>query len=132
MKSELILKFRFEASHSLSGYETPHPHLWDLEITVGGQPIEGRIVDIVTLRKRIETLVDEIRSTYLNENQRVTENVREFPTCETLSHFFYKELQTVLMNEFQPSNPSICLTNILVAILEMNGVEMGAARLKSE
>lgn len=129
MRTELLLKFVFEASHSLADYEVPHPHIWKLEVAVEGKAIEGRIIDIVVLRTRIQKLVDLLNSTFLNENSRVGAAVREFPTCETLSQFFHREIKDILHEEFLPKNPSILLSSITVAICEMDHTEMGAVRL---
>lgn len=131
MRTELILRFEFEASHSLSGFEVPHPHLWTLEAVVGGEPIEGRIVDIVYLRSRIEKLIEPLKKTFLNENSYTSPSVRQFPTCETLSQFFFGELDQVIKNELQAQNRSVHLISITVAICDMNREEMGAVRLFS-
>ncbi len=129
MKTELILKFTFEASHSLAGFETPHPHLWKLEVAIQGQPVKGRIIDMVTLRERLQALIDQLKGTYLNESTRVDEQVKKFPTCETLSLFFSKELQEILKVEFFNQNPTVHLSSVQVAICDMDGTEMGAVRL---
>lgn len=129
MKAELLLKFAFEASHSLGGYETPHPHLWRLEITVGGDPIEGRIIDIVQLRTGIQREINALEKTFLNDHPKVSPEVRQFPTCETLSHFFATTLEGILQREFLPSNPTAHLISVLVAICDLDGTEAGAVRL---
>ncbi len=129
MKSELILKFEFEASHSLSDYEVPHPHIWRLEISVSGVPIEGRIIDIVALRGRVEKTLKGLTLTYLNENSWVDSQVRASPTCETLSQYFYNELSQLISIEFLPMNSSLCLESIEVAICDMDRNELGSVRL---
>ncbi len=129
MKTELILKFGFEASHSLTDYEIPHPHLWRLEVSLTGQPIEGRIADIPILRNQIQLLVDELSTTYLNDNSKVSANVREFPTCETLSEFFYQKLNALLQKQFCQKNPTIQLVSVMIAILNMENEEQGAVKL---
>jgi 6-pyruvoyl-tetrahydropterin synthase len=128
MKTELLLKFNFEASHSLEGFETPHPHLWRLEFAVEGESIQGRIIDLVHLRERVDQLIMPLKLTYLNENLFVTSEVRKYPTCETLSEYFSHHLQVILQHEYYPHNASIRLTSVLVAICEMDGTEMGAVR----
>jgi 6-pyruvoyl-tetrahydropterin synthase len=132
VKTELLLKFIFEASHSLADYEVPHPHLWILKLAVGGRPIQGRIIDIVRLRARIDQLIQGLKLTYLNDNPTVSDEVREFPTCETLSQYFYGQIQALLAHDFAPANPSVALTSVTIAICEMDGTEMGAARLFTE
>lgn len=125
---ELILNFEFEASHSLAGHELPHSHLWKLEVTIKGNPVNGRIIDIVLLRERIQKSLEVIKHQYLNKCDAVDETVREFPTCETLSHFFLVEFHKLLKMEFAPQNPTVRLTSVKVALCEMNGQEMGAAK----
>jgi 6-pyruvoyl-tetrahydropterin synthase len=129
MKTELILKFAFEASHSLSDYEIPHPHLWKLEVVVGGKPLQGMIIDLVKLRTEMEDLLSRVKMTYLNENSIVGDDVRKFPTCETLSQFFFKELNQILAEKFIAKNPSIQVMSVMVAICGMDNDELGAARL---
>src|SRR5690348_8168104 len=121
MKMELLLKFTFEASHSLAGFETPHPHLWILDLSVAGKPIEGRILDIVTFRARIQKMVDSLTGVYLNDSLKVDAAVREFPTCETLSYFFASQLNKILSEEYLPHNPSVLLTSVTVRICNMDG-----------
>lgn len=129
MKNELILKFDFEASHSLANYEAPHPHPWKLEVVISGTPREGMIADIVVLREKIEEIVLPLRSTFLNDNPHVTEGVRKFPTCETLTEFFVERLVSLMSRTFQPENPTIAVSSALVSIHSMDGAEQGAFRL---
>lgn len=129
MNLELLLKFEFEASHSLDGYEAPHPHLWRLEFGVAGEPKGGRIIDLVILRSKVLNLIDQVSKTYLNDNTFVNSEVRKFPTCETLCVFFRDELRNLIEVEFMGANPSVRLSFALVAILSMDGNELGAARI---
>ncbi len=131
MKTELILKFTFEASHALDwvNFEIPHPHIWRLEFSIAGNPLNGRLVDLAHLRVRVQSLLECLGSTFLNTNLRVDDSVRLTPTCETLSVFFKNELQLILDAEFLSLNPSIRLESVLVAICEMNGTEQGAIKL---
>ena len=129
MKTELFLKFEFEASHSLQAYEVPHPHLWRLKVGVSGEPVQGWIVDLVVLRERVQRLIDAVSLTYLNENQKVSSEVRQYPTCETLSLFYYHQIEGVLNSEFIVINPSVKLNSVEVSISDLNRVELGAVRL---
>jgi 6-pyruvoyl-tetrahydropterin synthase len=132
MKTELILGFNFEASHSLSDYEQPHLHLWRLECTFSGKPIDGRILDMVQTRARIETLLESVSLTYLNENQNLTPEARRFPTCETLTHYFKLHLEQMVLTEFCKINSTIQLRSISVSIGELNGLQLGSVRLVME
>ena len=129
MRTELILKFSFEASHSLVGYETPHPHFWTLQVSITGSPQDGRIVDMVELRTKIQERLNPIQSSFLNESTEVDQQVRQFPTCESLCHFFFNEMNQIIEIHFSPKNPSLRLYSIEVTIADMNGSETGAARM---
>ncbi len=129
MKQELLLQFQFEASHSLSGYETPHPHLWKIKVAIEGKPIQGRIIDLVVLRNRIQQLMDSLDQTDLNDCNGVSAQVNEFPTCETLAPFFYDKIQEILEKNFLPFSPSVRLTCVEVGLCDLLGVELGAIRL---
>ena len=131
MKTELLLKFVFEATHSLADYEEPHPHIWKLKVGISGDAIGGRILDIVKLRASAQSRVDRLVGTNLNENPIVYDSVREFPTCETLSVYFFREFQNMLNQEFLASNPSVKLSVVEVAICDMAQFELGAIRLTS-
>ena len=129
MKMELVLKFDFISSHSLKGHETPHPHLWWLEFALSGAPIDGKIIDIVELRERVLELVRPLNHVYLNDFSGVSPEVREFPTCETLSVFFHDRLQFMISEHFIDKNPSVKISSLSVSLCEMDGREMGAIRL---
>ncbi len=129
MQSELVLKFQFEASHSLAGYEAPHSHIWKLEIAVGGKVISGKIVDMIEVRVQVEKLIEELKSTYLNENPVVGDLVRRAPTCETLGQFFSDRFCGILDAQFRPANPSIHLISVMVTICSVDATEIGGVRL---
>jgi 6-pyruvoyl-tetrahydropterin synthase len=129
MRSELILKFQFEASHSLAGYEAPHSHLWKLELVMGGQVIDGKIVDMIEARNQIEKLIDPLRGTYLNENPIVGTAVQKSPTCETLNLYFSERFGEVLEVQFKSENSTLHLASVMVTICSPDGIEMGGVRL---
>jgi 6-pyruvoyl-tetrahydropterin synthase len=129
MKTELIVKFSFEASHSLFDYEIPHPHIWRLEVSILGVPVESRIIDIVKLRGEIDSILAGIKSTYLNENNLINSEARFSPTCETLCPYFFSRIENLLETQFVQSNPSAKLSSVSIAICEMDGSEMGAVKL---
>src|SRR5437763_646129 len=120
MKLELILKFEFEASHSLGGYETPHPHIFKLETSISGKPINGWLIDLVILNRRIGLLTRDLHKTFLNENEKANQMVRDFPTCESLAPFFYERLSGIIKHEFLSQNPSLGLSYVQVSICEMD------------
>lgn len=126
---QLILKFKFDASHSLEGHELPHSHLWELVATVSGRPIQGRIIDLVEFRSSVSNLVDVLKGTYLNTNRSASRDVQEFPTCEALCGHFYTEIHAVLEKLFIPHNPTLVLESTQIALFDAFNEEMGAARL---
>ena len=128
-RTELLLKFEMIASHSLSGYEKPHPHIWKIQAGLVGEPIAGRIVDLPTLRTAFEAVLGTLKGTYLNENQNLEGPAREFPTCETLGESLYEKFEGVLAGTFRAANASIRLSFVQVALCEMDGFEQGAARI---
>ncbi len=128
-KMELLLKFEFIASHSLAGFEIPHPHLWKLEFGVLGEPIEGRIIDIVSFRAKFQEFIHRLEGTYLNDEPAVSFEVRRFPTCETLSLFFGEEVEKILFRDFRPNHPSVRMSFVQVAICDMDRTETGAVRV---
>jgi 6-pyruvoyl-tetrahydropterin synthase len=131
MRSELVLKFEFEASHSLTNYETPHSHLWKLEVAIGGEAYQGMIVDMMGVRTEVEKLLEDLKGTYLNENNLVDDSVRKAPTCETLDLFFSTRLNEVLKKQFSPLNPTVHLVSVMVTICSVGGTEIGGVRLFS-
>ncbi len=129
MKTDLIAKFQFLASHSLAGYEIPHAHLWRLEITLSGEPKNGKIIDLIAFRENVQELIAPLESQYLNNCSAVTTQVREFPTCETLSVFFHEKIRHLTVHSFSLENPSIYLQSTLIAICAIDGTETGAVRI---
>ena len=129
MKTELILKFEFEASHSLSGYEAPHPHIWLLETSISGHPVEGKIIDMILLRQRLQNLVNPLALTYLNENITVDSSVQKFPTCESLCSYFKNQIQDLIKTEFLKENNTLKVEFVSVALCDMNHFETGRVKL---
>jgi 6-pyruvoyl-tetrahydropterin synthase len=127
-RPELILSFMFRASHTLSGYETPHPHYWTLQLAVSGEIAGGMIVDMTLLRTRVQELISPLEGRYLNDVPSLDEATRSAPTCETLSAHFSECLRELLAREFAPKNPSINLEWTAIAIHEEDKTEMGRVR----
>jgi 6-pyruvoyl-tetrahydropterin synthase len=125
---ELILNFMFRASHTLSGYETPHPHYWTLEFAVSGEIVRGMIVDMAVLRSKVSALIEPLKDKYLNDLSLLDPATQATPTCETLSAYFSDRLRDLLTREFSPSNPSVNLAWTAIAIHEEDKTEMGRVR----
>jgi 6-pyruvoyl-tetrahydropterin synthase len=129
MTTELLLKFEFLASHSLSVREEPHPHLWRMEVVLSGEPREGMIVNLPEVRTAFETVVASLSQTFLNENPLLDASAKATPTCETLCAYFFRRFEDVLHRQFLLKNPTIKLKSVQVAICEPDGFEWGAAKL---
>jgi len=129
MTTELLLKFEFLASHSLSVREEPHPHLWRMEVVLSGEPQEGMIVNLPEVRTAFETVVASLSQTFLNENPLLDASAKATPTCETLCAYFFRRFEDVLHRQFLLKNPTIKLKSVQVAICEPDGFEWGAAKL---
>ncbi len=129
MTTELLLKFEFLASHSLSVREEPHPHLWRMEVVLSGEPRDGMIVNLPEVRTAFETVVASLSNTFLNENPLLDASAKATPTCETLCAYFFRRFEDVLHRQFLLKNPTIKLKSVQVAICEPDGFEWGAAKL---
>jgi len=129
MTTELLLKFEFLASHSLSVREEPHPHLWRMEVVLSGEPREGMIVNLPEVRTAFETVVASLSNTFLNENPLLDASAKATPTCETLCAYFFRRFEDVLHRQFLLKNPTLKLKSVQVAICEPDGFEWGAAKL---
>lgn len=129
MKTELILKFDFTASHSLENFEKPHPHIWRVEVGVTGEPIKGKIIDMFELRATFESVIAPLKDAYLNESKVLDPNASKFPTCETLSAYFYGKFEEMINSRLRSMNPTLKIKSVMVALCEMDGTERGAARL---
>jgi 6-pyruvoyl-tetrahydropterin synthase len=125
---ELILSFMFRASHTLSGYETPHFHYWTLQLAVSGQISNGMIVDMTLLRSKVLGLIAPLEDKYLNDASSLDAATRAAPTCETLSAYFSERLRELLLRDFAAANPSIALEWTAIAIHEEDKTEMGRVR----
>lgn len=129
---ELLLKFEFLASHSLSVREIPHPHLWRLEVVLLGEPREGMIVNLPEVRTAFEMIIALLSQTFLNENPLLDASAKASPTCETLCAYFFRQFEERLNCQFLSQNPTLKLKSVQVAICEPDGFEWGAARLLND
>ncbi len=129
MTTELLLKFEFLASHSLSVREVPHAHLWRMEVVLLGEPKEGMIVNLPEVRTAFEAVITPLSHTFLNDNSRLDDSAKATPTCETLSAYFFHTFENILNHQFAAHNPTLQLKSVQVAICEPDGFEWGAARL---
>ncbi|NJM57660.1 MAG: hypothetical protein HC857_09785 [Synechococcales cyanobacterium RU_4_20] len=130
LKTQLILNFELIASHSLSVRETPHNHLWRIKVIIAGEPQEGMILNMVDVRLRFKTVIEQLANSHLNDNPNLPPQAAQTPTCETLAAHFYTVFSEVLARDFLVQNPSVQLSAIEVELYEPNGHEWGSARLE--
>jgi 6-pyruvoyl-tetrahydropterin synthase len=129
LHTELLLKFDFVASHSLSVREDPHPHIWKIEAAISGSPVSGMIINLPEARAAMESIIAPLTNTYLNDAPTLTADAKAAPTCESLGAFFFSEFERLITEKFHAANPTLALKSIQVTLCEMNGFEWGAAKL---
>ncbi len=129
---KLYLPFEFVASHSLSGFEKPHPHLWKFELEVTGPPVNGKIVDLYKLGELVQVELKSFEGTYLNENPRLPQVARDFPTCESLAQAFYGFFEKQWLQIFRGENPELRILSVKTSLLDVETKNVwGSARFGS-
>ncbi|MDW8465088.1 MAG: 6-carboxytetrahydropterin synthase [Chloroherpetonaceae bacterium] len=128
MRTELCMKFKFIASHSLTVREEPHPHLWRVDVSISGEPQNGMIVNLQQIRSAFNAILLPLHNTFLNENAALPAVAQAAPTCETLSDYLFSAFDACLQAEFLPHNPTLQLASVEVAICEPDGFEWGSVR----
>ncbi len=114
---ELTVFGSFRASHSLTGFETPHFHLWRIEAVFGSNlPLTGdRLIDLVFLQSVLERIFLEVEGKYLNDALRVS------PTSENLAGWLWNRIRAEL--------PEAPLQEVSVELCDLDGRASGRARL---
>ncbi len=124
-RMELFLKFRLAATHSLEEREEPHAHIWRIEVGLTGPVEEGRVISMPALHAILDPEVRKLQGTFLNKNILLDEASRAFPTCECLAEYFEKAFDRALAAQ----GCKVLLTQIHIAVDEIDGQETGSARL---
>jgi 6-pyruvoyl-tetrahydropterin synthase len=133
---ELFLRFDLNAAHSLHVREEAHFHLWRIEATLSGKPLEdGMIVNLPSVREEFEKKISPLEGVLLNSHGSLPESVRLFPTCETLSAHLASEFSATIDSIFRPLNPTLALDSVAITIFEpaqggKPAYEWGGARVK--
>ena len=127
MKIKLVTELKIIASHSLAGFETPLPHLWKFKLTMAGDPVEGRIIDLPSLIEATQKMLKPYENTYLNDRRDLPRPAHEFPTCETLGAAFFEKIETEVLPPFRVANPTVRLHSLEVALCDLDGTAMGSA-----
>jgi 6-pyruvoyl-tetrahydropterin synthase len=131
VKTKLILNFEFIASHSLSIREQPHNHRWRVQAVMAGEPINGMVLNMVTVREQFSQALLPLANSHLNDNGSLSDEAQATPTCETLAAHFFRAFGDILSQQFTQHNPTVQLEAIEVELYEPNGQEWGSARLEA-
>jgi 6-pyruvoyl-tetrahydropterin synthase len=124
-RMELFLKFKLPATHSLEEREEAHAHVWRIEVGITGPLEDGRVVSMPVLQEALEPEVQKLRGTFLNKNSLLDEASRAYPTCECLAQYFEKAFERRLIE----AGINVLLTQITIAVDEMDGEETGSVKL---
>lgn len=130
MTTELIVRFKFNATHSLAPREEPHPHLWRVCAVIRGTPQHGFILDLMRVRQAFAPQIEILTGTYLNSNTSLSAEAQTTPTCEALASHFFSRLDAVMNETFRSDNPTAALFSVEVELDEPGGFEWGAAKLQ--
>lgn len=96
---EQIVEFRFDAAHSLRGYEGAcarlHGHSYRVQVSLQGDRLDevGMLMDFRRLKAVCREVIDKFDHVYLNE---VPPFDRMNPTCENIARHLYGELSQAL------------------------------------
>ncbi len=85
---------RFSAAHRLRNYngkcENLHGHNYKVEVAVQGNTlVNGMLIDFVVLKQKIDTIINALDHSYLNETEPFT---KIEPSAENIAEYFYKAL----------------------------------------
>ncbi|NDC24503.1 MAG: hypothetical protein EB078_05695, partial [Proteobacteria bacterium] len=126
MKLELVVNLSLKASHSLEERETPHEHLWDIQVGLQGTLNKGRVLSLTQAQERFAVLLTPLQNTLLNNNKYLDSSTRQNPTCENLAIFLVERLQNALSQ--MPESKNVTLSFVEVGLWEKEG-KLGSARV---
>ena len=118
-KIVLTVHSELKASHSLTGFETPHFHLWKVEASFESAfPLKSdRLIDLVFLQTTLSEIFSPIEGRFLND-------VFSFqPTSENFCAWIWEALTQKL--------PDAPLCSMNVTLCDLDGRVSGSARLFS-
>ena len=107
----------FAAAHHIRGYDgecsRPHGHNWKVEVEAATAQLNsiGISVDFKVLKSMVKTLIDRFDHQDINT---IMPFIEINPTAETLSHFFFEELE----RQVQHSKPLAALEVRRVTVWE--------------
>jgi hypothetical protein len=108
----------FKASHSLTGFEVPHFHLWKVTVDFKTDlPIPGdRLIDLVFLQNILTSIFHAVEGKHLNAVLAAP------PTSENVASWVWDEVVRTL--------PEAPLAEVSVTLCDLDGKATGRARLR--
>ncbi|CAM2008486.1 6-carboxytetrahydropterin synthase [Acanthopleuribacter pedis] len=112
----------FHASHALPARPELHGHLWEVEFSVSGplDPRTGMVHDMLDLAKFFDPYVKELDGCNLHECPQFTSDnhlvntTQQFPTCDTLAHYFLWRLQPIFREDPRFHNLNLCEISVSI------------------
>ena len=99
---EILIKTHFSAAHHLRNYEgkcaNQHGHNWQIEVHCHCKKLNdvGMGIDFVDLKREVNTLIDKMDHTDLNEMDYFKEHN---PTAEHIAKYLFDNLSAKLSDE---------------------------------
>ncbi len=125
--------FFFQASHILETEDRPqHEHDWHMVACITGPALKGKIIDLMAFRSTVESLLDGLSGTFLNENSLLDMSAQQMPTCETLGMFLATQMQQLMIPFQQQENPQASLAWVEIGIAETGQLPLGWVRIFPE
>ena len=99
---DIFIKTHFPGGHHLRAYpgncENPHGHNWKVKVTVRARELDqlGMGIDFKELKKKVNTLLDELDHRDLNEHPAFQDRN---PSSEHIAMFIFQSLRQPLSNE---------------------------------
>ena len=108
-----------KARHSLSGFEVPHVHVWEISLRFDAIfPIPGdRVLDLPILQSGLNQVLSELENTDLNETLGMS------PTSENLCWWIWRK--------WQSRDPSRSLAGVEAILRDQSGRTLGKATLRA-
>lgn len=99
---DIFIKTHFSGGHHLRAYpgncENPHGHNWKVKVTVRARELDhlGMGIDFKELKKKVNTLLDELDHRDLNEHPAFQDRN---PSSEHIAIFIFDSLRGPLSSE---------------------------------
>ncbi|MDO5674667.1 MAG: 6-carboxytetrahydropterin synthase QueD [bacterium] len=99
---DIFVKTHFSGGHHLRAYpgncENPHGHNWKVKVTVRARKLDhlGMGIDFKELKKKVNTLLDELDHRDLNEHPAFQD---KNPSSEHIAMFIFQSLREPLSSD---------------------------------